>query len=109
MSTTSYLVQTGLSVFVVLALGALAALLLRRLQSPAQRGPLERIASLPLDARRAIHLVRIGEQVLIVGASEGGLQKLGEMPRDAVPLLEPRRTASASFSAVLAQLRGTRP
>jgi len=105
MTTTTYLLQTAVSVAVVLAMGALAAFVLRRSQAPERRGPLERIAALPLDARRAIYLVGIGDQVIVVGASEGGLTKLGEMPRDQVPMTEAPKT---SFGDLLLRLKGAR-
>lgn len=104
MTTTTYLLQTAVSVAVVLAMGALAAFLLRRSQAPQRRGPLERIASLPLDARRSIHLVAIGEQVLIVGAGDGGLTKLGEMPRAQVPVIE--KNPTTSFADLIVRLGG---
>ncbi|MFO0658492.1 MAG: flagellar biosynthetic protein FliO [Polyangiaceae bacterium] len=48
-------------------------------------GPLELVGRLPLDPRRAIYLVRVGPQVLVVGASDGGLVKLSEMAADDLP------------------------
>jgi len=47
--------------------------------------------------------VRIGEQVIVVGASEGGLSKLGEMPASAVPQ-EPE-PKPLRFADVLARMR----
>jgi len=56
----------------------------RRLTGPAGRGPLEILARQPLDARRAIYLVRVGKRVLIVGASEGALTRLGSTSLEAI-------------------------
>jgi len=115
MSTSAYLVQTAWSLVAVLALGALAVFALRRSHgfgARASRGPLERLASLPLDARRAIYLVAIGESVIVIGASEGGLTKLAELPRSAVPDGGVTRTSErsnrTSFADVLAQLTANR-
>ena len=41
------------------------------------RGALEILARQPLDGRRANYLVRVGKRVLIVGASDGALTRLG--------------------------------
>ena len=67
-------------------------------------GPLELVARLPLEGRRAVYLVRVGETVYVLAASENALQKLGEMPREALPreaTAEPR-----SFNDVLKRAIG---
>ena len=43
---------------------------------PSERA-IEVIARQPLDGRRAIYLVRVGKRVLVVGASDGALTRLG--------------------------------
>ncbi len=50
---------------------------LRRLGGTRGRGPLEILARQPLDGRRAVYLVRVGKRVLIVGASDSALTRLG--------------------------------
>jgi flagellar biogenesis protein FliO len=50
---------------------------LRRLTGPRTGGPLEVLARQPLDSRRSVYLVRVGKRVLIVGAGEGALTRLG--------------------------------
>lgn len=57
------------------------------------KGPLETLARLPLDGRRSIYVVRVVDEILIVGASEAGLCKLGELAPDC--LETPRKTAEA--------------
>lgn len=84
-SYTGYLVETFFTLVVVcvIAFGVLYGA--RRLGVGRASGSIRLVGQLPLDARRAVYLVRIGEQVIVVGASEGGLTKLGEMPASAVP------------------------
>lgn len=62
---------------------------------------LERV---PLDARRALYLVRIGDRVLLIGGGDGASPNvLAELDPDELPELpeEP-----ASFGALLEKLRG---
>jgi flagellar protein FliO/FliZ len=103
--TASYLLETLVTLLAVLAIALLVLLGARRLGVGAPQGPLELVGRLPLDARRVIYLVRIGPQVLVVGASEAGLSKLSELSE--LPPTPPR----ASFADTLASLRrdGGRP
>ena len=57
---------------------------MRRLGGVRARGPLEVLARQPLDGRRSIYLVRVGKRVLIVGASESALTRLGSTSLDAI-------------------------
>jgi flagellar protein FliO/FliZ len=98
MLETLAMLAAVLVVAVVVLLGA------RRLGVGAPSGPLELLGRLPLDARRAIYLVRVGPQVLVVGASEGGLVKLSEMAHEALPPRAPE-SAPGGFAAVLARAR----
>jgi flagellar biogenesis protein FliO len=76
----SYVVQT---VMTLAGVGALALLLVfgaRRAGVGRATGPLSVVGRLPLDARRAVYLVRVGRTIYVIGASETGLVKLGEIP-----------------------------
>ena len=75
----------------------------RRLGIGRPSGPIELVGQLPLDARRAIYLVKVGEHVFVVGASEGGITKLGELAEGDVPA-EPEQ--AAPFADVLARAMG---
>lgn len=104
LSTTSYLVETLVTLLAILAVAVLVLVGARRLGVGAPQGPLELVGRLPLDARRVIYLVRVGHQVLVVGASEAGLSKLSEVSDLEIPPAE----APRSFADVLATLRASK-
>ena len=68
----SYIVETFVTLLGVIALAVLVLYGGRRLGSGARSGPLELVGRLPLDARRAVYLVKVGKLVYVVGASEEG-------------------------------------
>lgn len=80
----AYLLETLVTLSAVVLLAFVVLYGARRLGVGAAKGPLELVGRLPIDARRAVYLVRVGELVYVVGASEGGLTKLGEVGADAV-------------------------
>ena len=87
-----YVVETLVMLVGVAALVVLVLSAGRRLGMGRSADPLELVGRLPLDGRRAVYLVRVGETVYVVGASETGLSKLGEIPKDGIelPKDEPR-------------------
>ena len=99
------LVQMGVT---LLAVCLLAWLLLRWARrggfgvGPAQRR-MALLERLPLDPRRALHLVRVGDRVLVIGTGDGAPQLLIELAADEVP--DPPPAPQPSFSEVLARLR----
>lgn len=99
-----YVVETLVTLLAVVALCVVLLSALRRVGVGKTGGPLELLARLPLEGRRAVYLVRAGETVYVLAASESSLAKLGEIPRSGLPaaeLLEPR-----SFSSVLKRAVG---
>lgn len=98
-----YLLETFLTLLVVcgVAFGVLYGA--RRLGLGRASGPIRLVGQLPLDGRRFIYLVRVGEQVFVVGAGEGGFTKLGEMSHADLPAAadEPQ-----PFARVLAAIKG---
>ena len=99
-----YVVETLVTLLAVVALSVVLLSALRRVGVGKLGGPLELLARLPLEGRRAVYLVRAGETVYVLAASESALAKLGEMPRDRLPedvTLEPQ-----SFSDVLKRAVG---
>ncbi len=102
-----YVLETLVTLLAVVALCVVLLGALRRVGVGKLSGPLELVARLPLEGRRAVYLVRAGETVYVLAASENALAKLGEMPSALVPQaapLEPR-----SFSEVLKRAVGVRP
>jgi flagellar protein FliO/FliZ len=105
-SYAGYLLETLVTLVAVCALAFVVLVGARRLGIGRASGSIRLVGQLPLDARRAIYLVRIGEQVLVVGASEGGLTKLGEVPASELPAeVEPK---PLRFADVLARVRGVK-
>jgi flagellar biosynthetic protein FliO len=74
----------------------------RRLGIGRPSGPIELRGHLPLDARRSIYLVKVGDQVFVVGVGEGGFTKLGELPSSALPVAE--AVGGVAFGDVLARV-----
>jgi flagellar biogenesis protein FliO len=102
-----YIIETFVTLVAVCALAVVVLWGARRLGVGRPSGPIDLCGHLPLDARRAIYLVRVGEQVFIVGVSEGGFTKLGEIAARDMPASAP--TAGAPFGEVLARSFGFRP
>jgi flagellar biogenesis protein FliO len=91
--SVAFLVVAGL-------LAVLLSLAARRVGAPRALGPVQLLARLPLEARRAVYVVRVVDRVLIIGSSEAGLTKLGELPKHTLSeqAFEPNETA---FSRLL--------
>lgn len=100
-----YVVETVISLVAIVALSILLLSALRRAGVGKANGPLELVARLPLEGRRAVYLVRVGETVYVLGASENAMQKLGELPDGALVRVarEPQ-----SFGDVLKRAIGVR-
>jgi flagellar biogenesis protein FliO len=102
-SYASYLIETFLTLLAVCALAIVILYGARRLGIGRPSGPVELCGQLPLDGRRAIYLVRVGEQVFVVGVAEGGMTKLGEVTAASLPKAMPQ---AAPFAQVLARVLG---
>jgi flagellar protein FliO/FliZ len=68
------------------------------------KGRVRVIERVPLEGRRSLYLVRIGDRVLLIGAGEGGAPSLiAELdPSELPPAPEP----GPGLSEILAKLRG---
>ena len=100
---TSYVVQTVVTLLGIVALAVLLLYGARKIGIGRPSGPLSLVGRLPLDGRRVIYLVRVGSTVYVVGASEAGLSKLGEVSGDALPVTAGER---AVFSQTLERVLG---
>jgi flagellar biogenesis protein FliO len=103
----TYLVQSLGTIVVFGGVLYIATRALRRVAGEPRPGPLEVLARKPLDGRRAIYLVRVGKRVLIVGATDSSLTRLGSTSLEAIEaeLAAARadRRGPASFRDVLAR------
>jgi flagellar biogenesis protein FliO len=100
-SYAGYLVETFVTLVAVCALAVVVLWGARRLGIGRPSGPIELRGHLPLDARRAVYLVKVGDRVFVVAVGEGGFTKLGEIPADELPAVEPE--AHGPFADVLAR------
>ncbi len=103
-SYSGYLVETFVTLIAVCGLAFVVLWGARRLGIGRPSGPIELRGHLPLDARRAIYLVKVGDQVFVVGVGEGGFTKLGEIPASSLPTVEAAH--GGPFADVLARAMG---
>ena len=80
-----YLLETFFTLIVVCGVAFAVLYGARRLGLGRASGPIRLVGQLPLDGRRFIYLVRVGDQVFVVGVGEGGFTKLGEMSHSELP------------------------
>jgi len=99
-----YVVETLVTLLAICGLAVLVLWSARRAGIGRPSGPIELLGHLPLEARRSIYLVKVGAQVFVVGVGEGGFTKLGELPAEALPAVEPR--AGTAFGEVLSRVLG---
>lgn len=102
---TTYLVETFVTLLAVIAVAIAVLAGAKRLGVGRPLGPMRLLGRMPLDARRVVYLVRVADKVLILGASEAGLTKLGQLDREAIEDVEPTSDKPA-FADLLARLRG---
>jgi flagellar protein FliO/FliZ len=81
----TYLLETVLITGGICIVGAAVVGVARRLNRVPNDGAMRLVGHLPLEARRSIYLVEVGSQVLVVGASEAGFTKLGELEAGSLP------------------------
>jgi flagellar biogenesis protein FliO len=102
---THYVVETLVTLLGIVALAVLVLVGARRAGIGRAAGPLALVGRLPLDARRAVYLVRVGSQLYVLGASEAGLHKLGELAEGSIDLSE-AAGGEPSFREVLNRVLG---
>lgn len=99
-----YVLETLLTLGLVAGVAVAVLYAVRRLGVGRPSGPLSLAGRLVLDARKAIYLVRVGETVYVIGASDSGLTKLGELPESALgapPISEGVAPVVPSFHELL--------
>jgi hypothetical protein len=103
-SLSGYLKESLFVLLVVVALAVFVLYAARRAGVGRAIGPIELLARLPLEPRRSVYVVRVVDQVLIIGSSEAGLIKLGQLAEAAAAELrggEPVGGALGALSAAL--------
>ncbi len=108
-SLENYVIESVIALFVVAALAVFVLYAARRAGVGRSMGPVELLARLPLEARRSVYVVRVMDQVLIIGSSEAGLAKLGQLPEGAAAELrnaEPPQGFAAVLGAALGRSSG---
>ncbi|MGA3123582.1 MAG: flagellar biosynthetic protein FliO [Polyangiaceae bacterium] len=100
----AYLIETFITLVCVCLLAAVVLWGARRTGFARSSGPVEVRGYLPLDARRAIYLVKVGAQVYVVGVGETGFTKLGEIAASDLPSVD-EASRGSSFAQVLARVR----
>ncbi len=87
-----YIVQAGLTLVGIALLAYLLLIAGRRWSNFPTKGPLELVGRLPLEGRRAVYLVRVDKTILVLGATDQNIAKLGELPLDhlGAELVSPR-------------------
>jgi flagellar biogenesis protein FliO len=76
---TRFVLETLVTLLVIAGLAVLVLYGARRIGIGKPLGPLELIGRLPLEGRRAVYIVRAGTTYFVLGASEAGMVKLGEL------------------------------
>ncbi len=102
----SYLLETFVTLVVVCGLAFLVLYGARRLGVGRANGAIKLVGQLPLDARRSVVLIQVGEQVYVVGVGEAGFSKIGELAAKDLPPPEP---SPEPFTAILARVRRKQP
>lgn len=104
------LLTTVLLLVVVCVVAFVVVRLLRRgLEGrPVGEGVVTVVARVPLEPRRALYVVRVGGKTLVLGASEGGLGLVTELPDDAVPVAPAEVGAGRRFAELVAAAWGRR-
>jgi flagellar biogenesis protein FliO len=103
---TRYVIETIVTLLAVVVLSIVLLSALRRAGVGKAAGPLELVARLPLEGRRAVYLVRVGSTVYVLGASDNAIQKLGELPEGSLP--PNPQPEQQSFAQVLRRAVGLR-
>jgi len=100
-SYSGYFIETIVTLLAVCALAVVILWAAKRVGLGRPTGPLELRGRLSLDARRAIYLVEVADRIFVLGASEAGITKLGEVAASELAATPPEPTRS--FADVLAR------
>jgi flagellar biogenesis protein FliO len=103
---TEYILNTSLTLAGIVLLAWLLVYASRRWERAAPRGPLELLGTLRLEGKRAVYLVRVGERVVALGATEGAMIKVMELaPSEVADSAKPTEGFGALFGRLVQQPR----
>ena len=94
----------GVGLVAVVCIGV--ARYVNRKSQPAPQTSLQVLASLPVDGRCVVHLIRVADRRLLVGVDAGGVKAVAELPAE-VPNPTPRVIGPVVVPADLAALFGS--
>ncbi len=106
-SLGQYVVESLITLSILGIFALILVLASRRLGRPS--GPLQLVARLPLEHRRAVYLVQAGSRTWLLGASEAGLVSLGELEGPVEPLAASTPHPLARFSELLGKKQESQP
>jgi len=85
----SYLITVTLMLLVVLGLAVGFIMLMRRLvPRPGSGRTIRLVETVPLEPRRALHLVACGDRILLLGSTDGSVRMLAELGKGEVDVDE---------------------
>ena len=105
---THYVIETLVTLLAIVALAVLVLVGARKAGMGRAGGPLELVGRLPLEARRAVYLVRVGATIYVLAASEAGIAKLGEVTDGSLELPS-SANQNETFREVLSRAFGKKP
>lgn len=94
-----YVVQALVTLVGIALLSYLLLRVGRRWNQLPSHGPLQLVGRLPLEGRRVIYLVRVGERVLVLAASEQRMEKVADL--EAATLGDVAETQRNPFAELL--------
>ena len=88
----SYLLTVTIMLLVVLGLAVGFITLMRRfMPKPGSGKTIRLVETVPLEPRRALHLVACGDRILLLGSTDGSVRKLAEFEKGEVEVEEKPR------------------
>jgi flagellar biogenesis protein FliO len=88
-STTAYAIETLVTLLGILLLSFVVLFGAKRLGVGRASGPLQLLGRLPLDGRKSVYLVRVGQKSYALLASETTLTKLDDVDSSELPTETP--------------------
>lgn len=98
-SNTAYAIETLVTLFGILILSFVVLFGAKRLGLGRASGPMQLLGKLPLDGRKSVYLVRVGQKSYALLASETTLTKLDDVDWAEIPAETPNPPLFAQLLA----------